>query len=244
MESDDIQVDERRLRSAYHILALDGMWQHQRDEMGDSKFERFIREEAKRLAKTLPEHASDKAVQKPEFNLADSYGITRKDLEACFDNFRIGNHDALNDILLGLINIDVPHDILKRMNSSEILGLYLGIGNFKKYGTMVARKDKALTREEILNKGFKEQISLLVSYGYRKYQGIRDMKGRGYTQHSTKKKGMQMRMDKVEEQARADFYESLTQDARVPAPIKRDRAYLIQLIEKKLHETYSRNTNK
>jgi len=190
-------VNEKQLERAYHFLALDGSWASMREQMGDSAFERMINAEAERLALNQPDS---------KVNSIQTYGITAKDM-SCFKNNQQGNYEALEKILTGMHNSEIPHKILRELNSSEILGLYLGIGQLKTYGKIRKGKDD-IRYHAFMTMDFPEQMSILISYAYR-YNGIRIMKERGFTDHPTGKGELKKRMSQMHPSVQQQVIDSL-----------------------------------
>ena len=105
------------------------------------------------------------------------------------------------------------HKILRELNTSEILGLYLGVGQLKSFGRIRSGKQD-VAYNGFMPEDFVKQMSLLVSYGYR-YNGIRIMKKRGFKSHPNAKGQLQARMSYVKSQLRESFIESLKKSTKV-----------------------------
>ena len=237
MEQDslfDTKPPEARMKTARHLMALEGFWGQTRDEIGKAKFDKLVEQETVRLADSLPDII---------LNSEPAYGVTEEDLVASFDNSRIGNYEALENMLIGLNNADVPHKILAALNSSELLALYLGIGQLKKQGSIRygMKNQRDIPYTELIEKGFEEQISLLISYGYRR-RGIRVMRERGFTSHPNKRGQLRQRMSKIDSRTREQFRESLGYSLRMHQ--KQDRESLIKNLAYQLSEVYERNTKR
>lgn len=189
--------NEKQMEFAYHRLALDGYWGSVREQMGTSKLEKMLEKEATEIAKNLPPSIVNSVV---------AYGVTRKDMSG-FKNNQPGNYEALERILIGIHNINVPHKILRELNSSEILALYLGIGQLKTYGRVKkGHEEKSYTN--IMKMDFADQMSLLISYGYR-YNGIRIMKNSGFREHLIGRGELKKRMSEIHPSVQRQFVDSL-----------------------------------
>jgi hypothetical protein len=192
-----VGVNQKQLELAYHLLALDGDSASVRKQMGESAFESMINKEAQKIAQQLP---------KSIVNSKKAYGITETGM-SYLKNHNPTNYNALERILSGIHNCDVPHKILRELNSSEILALYLGVGQLKTYN-YIPKKDDEIRFVEFMNLEFPEQMSLLVGYGY-EYSGIRVIKGRGYSEHPTKPGDLKRRMNEIHPSLFQEFIDSL-----------------------------------
>lgn len=194
--------NEKQIEAASHLLALEGGWAQLLQQMGKVAFDKYC---AERLL--------EEALKQPAYPINDvpAYGIIKKVLSPLTEPPK--NYSALENIVWGLNNCIVPHRVLRELNSSEILGLYCGIGRLKHYGN-IRRGDVFLEKEEVFKKSFEEQVSILVSYAYAGYAGIRNLKGKGYRGHSTNKGDMKKRMLSVDKDSQNKFIESMKQPTR------------------------------
>lgn len=189
--------NEKQVDSALALMAMEGSWDTVKQSMGKHEFEEFLEDESMRIAMQLPEYI---------INVEPAYGATREDMK-CFRSKDKSNYNALENIVYGLNNCEPPHRMLREMNTSEILGLYLGAGNLKRYGKVASGKQD-VKYKEFMQSDFVRQVSLLVSHGYR-YQGIRTMRNRGFKEHPNKRDDMKRRMEGLDYKTKEDFIASL-----------------------------------
>ena len=190
--------NEKQMESARHIMALDGYLHERRNSTEASEFENLIEKETLKIASSLPESI---------VNSEKAYGIKKEDMK-CFKRKQPGNYTALEKIVIGLKNCDVPHKILRELNSSEIIGLYVGIGQLKDWGRLQSGNND-VRYKEFMEKEFTSQISLLISYGYR-YDGIRIMRNRGFKSHPNKPGQLKERMECIDNTTRKQLVDNLS----------------------------------
>ena len=99
-------------------------------------------------------------------------------------------------------NIGLPDEALQKMNSSDIIAMYIGIGQVRRHGSMALGKT-GISYNELVKLPVEEMVSKLVGHGFR-YSGIRHMRGYGYKDLPTAKGNLKERIaalpDEVKDQ--------------------------------------------
>jgi len=207
MKQLNLFFDESKIETAREILALDGYFGQIRQKYGQEELDRIIESETERIAMFLPDIKHESETGSRIVNDVENYGIIKEDLR-CFRSKAKGNYEALEDIFYGIHNIDVPHEQLQRMNSAEILALYLGTGELKR--NMEIDGTKYI---DIINKPIEEIVSKLVNFGF-KYNGIRTMQKRGFVKHDTSRGALKKRMKELPFEVKDEFLSSLKKPYR------------------------------
>lgn len=180
-----------------------------------------------RIAQEKPIPAiKDKPKQVQYSNDLPCYGITQSSLQIFRQKVKLSDGSlvalkedgiALEKALEGMMNFEsldgrfgVGYEILSRMNSSEILAMYIGIQQAKIdacISTTMEKYDKLL---QLGQQNFPTMISKLVGTGYG-FSGIKRVAdtGNGYSLHPTERGDLIRRMQDVPQEVRNRFIESL-----------------------------------
>ncbi|MBI2101116.1 hypothetical protein HYT53_00725 [Candidatus Woesearchaeota archaeon] len=161
------------------------------------------------------------------FNDAPYYGSTEDNMKVFLQKTMLSdkktlidsktNGVALEKALEGMNNFEsfngqygVAHSILIRMNTPEILALYIGIQQAKSYAYFPSTANKFSELISLGGKNFGDMISKLVGIGY-EYDGIKKMARlrRGFWRHSTSPGALIKRMYDVPKEDQAKFIKSL-----------------------------------
>jgi len=184
-------------------------------------------DEAPNLEDRIREQPVLKAIESARvLNDAPYYGLTEDNMKVFLQKTMLSdkktlidsktNGIALEKALEGMNNFEsfdgkygVAHSILIRMNTPEILALYIGIQQAKNYGYFPSTANRFSELISLGGKNFGDMISKLVGIGY-EYDGIKKMARlrRGFWKHSTSPGALIKRMYDAPKEDQAKFIKS------------------------------------
>lgn len=130
--------------------------------------------------------------------------------------YGMNNFESLNG------DFGVPDSVLMRMNTADIIALYIGIQQ-SKYD---AHGSQEITNEQIrmARENFSHLISKLIQTGWQ-YPGVAGTSKKGFLLHSRKPGALIERMQYIPQEDREKFERSLAMPLRVPGQVTRELRY-------------------
>ena len=139
------------------------------------------------------------AITVPIINSLPGYGFLEGSLKSFHGrssrNFS-DNYQAAENLFYGLIDMvlkGVPHEIYEVMNTQDIAAMAIGYSILKRWGRAIIKGYTEIKYHGLTKRQVEDIIPTLVAIGYQ-YTAVRNMRRKGFTQHSTRRHDLRNRI--------------------------------------------------